>query len=61
VLSDEVAAHHFQDIDWDLLRLLREMRSLCVAVWCWADPDRAPVLRQAGTYHLAVLKDLNDS
>ncbi len=60
VLADEVAARYFENIDWDLLRLLRQMRSLCVAVWCWVDPDRAPVLRQAGTYHLSFLKDLSD-
>jgi len=61
VLPDEVAARYFEGIDWNLLRLLRQMRSLCVAVWCWVDPDRAPVLRQAGTYHLALLKGLNGS
>lgn len=57
VLSDEVAARYFKHIDWDLLRILRQMRSLCVAVWCWVEPDRPPVLRQAGAYHLAALQD----
>jgi hypothetical protein len=61
VLPDEVAASYFKDIDWDLLQRLRQRRSLCVAVWCWVDPDRAPVLRQAGTYHLSVLRGLNGS
>lgn len=55
-LGDEVAARYFPDVDWELLGILREMRSLCVAVWCWLDPDRAPVLREAGTYHLGLLR-----
>jgi phosphotransferase family enzyme len=56
VLPDEIAARHFTAVDWELLRLLKQMRSLCVAVWCWLDPDRAPVLRDAGTYHLSLLR-----
>lgn len=58
VLPDEVAARYFADIDWDLLAVLRQMRSLCVAVWCWVDPDRAPILRQAGTHHLNLLRSI---
>lgn len=60
VLADEVIAQYFTDVDWPLLALLRHMRSLCVAVWCWLDPDRAPVLREAGRYHLASLKGHSD-
>lgn len=56
VLDDEVAARYFPEIDWALLALLRQLRSLCVAVWCWLDPDRAPILREAGTYHLGLLR-----
>jgi Ser/Thr protein kinase RdoA (MazF antagonist) len=56
MLLDEVIDRHFTQVDWELLATLRQMRSLCVAVWCWLDPDRAPVLREAGTYHLGVLK-----
>jgi thiamine kinase-like enzyme len=59
VLPDEVIARYFEDIDWQLLPALRQMRSLCVAVWCWLDPDRAPVLREAGTYHLDLLRRLD--
>jgi hypothetical protein len=55
VLPDELVARFFADVDGDLLRVLRHMRSLCVAVWCWLDPDRSPVLRSAGEYHLRVL------
>ncbi|MDQ2744777.1 MAG: phosphotransferase [Chloroflexota bacterium] len=60
VLPDEVADRYFKDVDWDLLRVLRQMRSLCVAVWCWLDPDRAPILREAGTYHPSMLRSLGD-
>jgi hypothetical protein len=56
VLPDEIVARYFTDVDRELLRLLRQMRSLCVATWCWLDPDRAPVLREAGTYHLSLLR-----
>jgi len=61
VLPDEVADRYFKNIDWDLLGVLRQMRSLCVAVWCWLDPDRAPILREAGTHHLSLLRSLGDS
>ncbi|GAC1518825.1 MAG: aminoglycoside phosphotransferase [Chloroflexota bacterium] len=57
VMPDEVVTRYFDHVDMDFLRVLRQMRSLCVSVWCWLDPDRAPVLREAGTYHLAVLRD----
>jgi Ser/Thr protein kinase RdoA (MazF antagonist) len=56
VLPDEIVLAYFDDVNRDLLHVLRRMRSLCVAVWCWLDPDRASVLREAGTYHLALLK-----
>jgi hypothetical protein len=56
MLPDRVVADNFADVDWDLLGVLRQMRSLCVAVWCWLEPDRAPVLREAGEYHLSLLK-----
>jgi hypothetical protein len=57
VLPDDIIAQYFEHVDWDLLAVLRQMRSLCVATWCWLDPDRAPVLRDAGTYHLSLLKE----
>lgn len=56
MLPDEVVDEYFTDVDRDLLATLRQLRSLCVAAWCWLDPDRDPVLREAGTYHLALLK-----
>lgn len=47
----------FGDIDQDLLTLMRDLRSVCVAVWCWADPDRAPEKREAAEFHLYRLRN----
>ena len=41
----------------ELLAVLRDLRSVCVAVWCWADPDRAPEKREAAAYHLRRLQE----
>jgi len=38
--------------DRALLALLRDLRSSCVAAWCWRNPDRAPELREAAEFHL---------
>lgn len=56
VLPDDVVRRHFADVDYDLLRILKRMRSLVVATWCWLDPDRDPLLREAGTFHLRLLR-----
>lgn len=50
------AAAHYPDADHDLLGLMGELRSFCVAVWCWTNPDRAPELRQAAEHHLQRLR-----
>jgi hypothetical protein len=47
----------FPALDRHLLRLLAEVRSLCVAVWCWAEFDRSPASAEAATYHLGRLKE----
>jgi Ser/Thr protein kinase RdoA (MazF antagonist) len=52
----EDALGAFHQIDRDLLALLRRMRSLCVAVKCWLDPDRAPEVKEAATVHLRLLR-----
>jgi Ser/Thr protein kinase RdoA (MazF antagonist) len=44
-------------VDAKLLAVLRDVRSVCVAVWCWAEPDRAPEKRQAAEYHLCRLRE----
>lgn len=44
-------------VNAELLAVLRDLRSVCVAVWCWAEPDRAPEKRQAAEYHLGRLRE----
>jgi len=46
----------FDHVDSSLLALLREVRSCCVAAWCWRNPERAPELREAAELHLARLR-----
>lgn len=46
------ALDHSVHVDRDLLELMGRLRSLCVAVWCWTKPDRAPELREAAEHHL---------
>ncbi|MBA3717909.1 MAG: aminoglycoside phosphotransferase family protein [Actinobacteria bacterium] len=45
------------EVDGELLRLLGRARSLCVAAWCWVQPDRAPEVAQAARVHLRLLRD----
>jgi hypothetical protein len=46
----------FDGIDRDLTRLLADLRSLCVSVWCWADFERNAEVREAANHHLEELK-----
>ena len=46
----------FGPIDRNLLALLRRMRSLCVAVKCWIDPERTPEVGEAAVVHLRLLR-----
>ncbi|RST29443.1 aminoglycoside phosphotransferase family protein [Sphingomonas ginkgonis] len=39
-----------------LLRLMGELRSLCVATWCWAEYERSAASAEAAAYHLALLR-----
>jgi len=52
----EDALDVFPNVDRDLLAPLRRMRSLCVAVKCWLDPDRAPEVGEAAAIHLRLLR-----
>jgi hypothetical protein len=45
------------EVDAGLLQLLGRARSLCVAVWCWVQPDRAPEVTEAAHVHLRLLRD----
>jgi hypothetical protein len=47
---------HFRSIDQALLQRLSLLRSATVAVWCWADADRGPEVREAAEYHLRRLR-----
>jgi hypothetical protein len=38
------------------MRLFVEVRSLCVAVWCWAEFDRSAATAEAAVHHLERLK-----
>jgi hypothetical protein len=46
----------FSGIDTDLMRVFADVRSLCVAVWCWAEFDRSAATAEAAIYHLGELK-----
>ncbi len=54
-MGDE-AVDAFPHADRELLALLRRMRSLCVAVKCWIDPERAPEVGEAAAVHLRLLR-----
>jgi Phosphotransferase enzyme family len=47
---------HFRSLDRALLERLSLLRSLSVAVWCWADADRSAEVRAAAEYHLRRLR-----
>jgi hypothetical protein len=46
----------FGALDAPLFERLSQLRSLTVAVWCWADADRSPDIRAAAEYHLRRLR-----
>jgi hypothetical protein len=46
----------FGKLDDGLMHLFSDVRSLCLAVWCWAEFDRSAAASEAATYHLAELK-----
>lgn len=46
----------FPEVDRTLMRLIADVRSLCVAVWCWAEFERSAATEEAAIYHLGELK-----
>jgi Phosphotransferase enzyme family len=50
-LSEEVLSI-FPFVNRELYDVLRDLRSFCVAVWCWVDPNRSPDKLEAAEYHL---------
>jgi Ser/Thr protein kinase RdoA (MazF antagonist) len=43
---------HFDGIDLQLTRLYADLRSVCVAIWCWADLSRSREVSEAAEHHL---------
>jgi hypothetical protein len=46
----------FTGIDSGLMRLFADVRSMCVATWCWAEFDRSAATAETAIYHLGELK-----
>ena len=46
----------FPEADKHLIDLFTDLRSACVAVWCWAEPARSAEVRSAAAYHLDRLR-----
>jgi aminoglycoside/choline kinase family phosphotransferase len=42
--------------DYELIPMMRRMRSVCLAAKCWVAPERAPELREAADVHLNLLR-----
>lgn len=51
-------ASFYPHVNSSLLESLRLTRSLCVAAWCWMQPDRAPEVEEAAHFHLSRLRDI---
>ena len=47
----------FADADQGLVARCAELRSVCVAVWCSADPERSDEVREAAAHHLGLVRD----
>ncbi len=43
---------HFGDANQALIRKYADLRSICIAVWCWDDLDRSHGAREAAQCHL---------
>lgn len=46
----------FGTIDSALMRLFTNLRSLCLAVWCWSEFDRSRASAEAAVHHLRKLQ-----
>ena len=56
---DDETLELFPEADHELIRLLKRMRSACVAAKCWVDPGRAPEVFEAAQVHLRLLRGEN--
>lgn len=52
----EATWSEFGKVDPDLMRCLAHLRSLCTAIWCWADYGRSSEVNEAAEHHLCSLK-----
>jgi Phosphotransferase enzyme family len=50
------AAADLLAVDAELLGMLRQLRSVCVATWCWARRGRAAEIAQAARHHMDRLR-----
>lgn len=50
---------HFSDADPERIRLYADLKSVCVAVWCWSSISRSPGVREAAEYHLHRVKQFS--
>ena len=48
----------FENADRALIQQYADLRSVCVAVWCWADLSRSNEVTEAAEYHLRRVRDL---
>lgn len=48
----------FGDVDPTLVHRCADLRSVCVAVWCWAGATRDPAAREAAEHHLGRVRGL---
>jgi aminoglycoside phosphotransferase (APT) family kinase protein len=46
----------FRDANQRLIERCTDLKSVCVAVWCWADISRSAEVREAAAYHLHRLR-----
>ncbi len=52
----DASVEAFDNVRADLLSVLRQTVSFCVAAWCWADPGRAPDVAEAAHVHVRLLR-----
>ena len=50
------AWERFRDADQRLIERYADLKSVCVAVWCWADISRSAEIREAAEHHLNRLR-----
>lgn len=49
---------YFRDADQMLVERCADLKSVCVAIWCWSDVSRSAEIREAAEYHLDRVRSL---